>query len=115
MSVSPSQNSAKPSPVPGPSTVASTPEQSSSFSPTAAEMGSTVEEPETFDVALDVGRAVLAGRACRRRRRCSSGVVVVAAGGGDQAEGEEQGQPGERLLLRARCEPSLGERRVTAR
>src|SRR5688500_9917821 len=47
MSVSPSQNSTNPSPVPGPSTVAATPEpQSSSFSPTAAEMGSTVEEPE---------------------------------------------------------------------
>src|SRR6188472_3571438 len=48
MSVSPWQKSAKPSPVPGPSTVAPMLEQSSSFSPTAVEMGSTVEEPETL-------------------------------------------------------------------
>ena len=47
MSVSPAQNSSKPSPVPGPSTVAAMLEQSSSFSPTAVEMGSTVDEPET--------------------------------------------------------------------
>ena len=48
MSVSPAQKSANPSPVPGPSTVAAMPEpQSRSRSPTRAEMGSTVEEPET--------------------------------------------------------------------
>ncbi len=90
MSVSPSQNSAKPSPVPGPSTVAAMPEQSRSFSPTAAEMGSTVEEPETFtspstsvgQSPFGRGRVAVGGRA----------VVVITAGGGDEAEGEEQGQ-----------------------
>ena len=47
MSVSPEQNSAKPSPVPGPSTEIATPGfAAENFSALTAEMGSTVEEPE---------------------------------------------------------------------
>src|SRR5436190_24041227 len=56
----PAQNSAKPSPVPGPSTVAAISEQSRSFSPTAVEMGSTVEEPVTVSSPLvSAGQSLL--------------------------------------------------------
>ena len=49
MSVSPSQNSLKPSPVPGPSTVTDTSgATSSNNSATRIEIGSTVDEPEMF-------------------------------------------------------------------
>ena len=57
MSVSPSQNSLNPSPVPGPSTVTETPgATSSNSSATRIEIGSTVEEPEMVtppDTAAD--------------------------------------------------------------
>ena len=47
MSVSPAQNSLKPSPVPGPSTVTDTSgAMSSNSSATRIEIGSTVDEPE---------------------------------------------------------------------
>ena len=49
MSVAPSQNSLKPSPVPGPSTVTDTSgATSSNSSATRIEIGSTVDEPEMF-------------------------------------------------------------------
>ena len=49
MSVSPEQNSLKPSPVPGPSTVTDTSGvTSSNSSATRIEIGSTVDEPEIF-------------------------------------------------------------------
>jgi len=49
MSVSPAQNSLKPSPVPGPSTVTDTSgATSSNSSATRIEIGSTVDEPEMF-------------------------------------------------------------------
>src|SRR5919106_4350616 len=49
MSVSPLQNSSKPSPVPGPSTATVTPELAiENCSATSDVMGSTVEEPETL-------------------------------------------------------------------
>ena len=48
MSVSPAQNWAKPSPVPGPETDTATPGfRSAKASPAAIEIGSTVDEPET--------------------------------------------------------------------
>jgi len=47
ISISPAQNSANPSPVPGPSTVMATPgEPTLNSSWTAVEMGCTVDEPE---------------------------------------------------------------------
>ena len=91
------------------------PEQSSSFSPTAVEMGSTVDEPETIDLALDVGGAISPiGAAAVVGRVVGGGVVVVAARRGDEAEGEQQSQPGEPLLLEQGM-PSLGEQQVSYR
>ena len=90
------------------------PEQSSSFSPTAVEMGSTVDEPETHDLALDVGGAVARRRVAAVVGVVAGGVVVVTARRGDEAEGEQQGQPGEPLLLEQGM-PSLGEQQVSYR
>ncbi len=54
MSVSPSQNRTNPSPVPGPSTVIETSEDTSSLKSSATRLviGSTVEEPEIVMVPL---------------------------------------------------------------
>ena len=54
MSVSPSQNRTNPSPVPGPSTVIETSEDTSSLKSSATRLviGCTVEEPEIVMVPL---------------------------------------------------------------
>ena len=69
MSASPAQNLAKPSPVPGPSTETDTPgAMSAKASPTAIEIGSTVDDPVTTMSPLreersadDSGAAVVPG------------------------------------------------------
>ena len=59
MSISPAQNLAKPSPVPGPSTTIATPgAMSAKASPAAIEIGSTVDEPDTEISPLSDERSV---------------------------------------------------------
>ena len=121
-SISPAQNCANPSPVPGPSTViARSGFSSENAAPTAAEIGSTVDEPETaIDPETDPASAGASlpagasdpslahrsrpahrssGRRCRRRigagrcvaRRWCVVAAVVVAAAGGGNEGERNG------------------------
>ena len=95
MSVSPAQNSAKPSPVPGPSTVASDAgaavlEQLADASRDGLDGRGAGDDHVAFGVGAVAG--------CRRRSTVVVGaselvVVVGAARRGHEAEGEQQGKP----------------------
>ena len=84
MSAPPAQNVAKPSPVPGPSTVTASPppDSSSASSPTRMLIGSTVDDPVTNtsplgELDLAAGRRVLAPPC--PSARSPSGAAVVSA------------------------------------
>ena len=111
MSVSPAQKRAKPSPVPGPSTVMATSGlDSANAAAAAAEIGSTVDEPETTTSPGQPGRHLDRAAPSRSALRCPP--VPDAAGSvpaGSRARRFGRVGGGRGVLRRRRHEQRSGD------